>query len=594
MSDIDDELLALAGGDVSSDGEEAGDVSREGSRSPLPAPSKKQAASKGTAQRKPPAKKAKKRTRDDDSEEEGEASSPPASPSSQQSAPMDESDSDSDSGSPRGRGDGDANKYPVEGLFISHAEKEEIMAMREIEREQILAERREESELIRQNRMLRQLAMNQDKDKKRKASAAELEDGQRKTSRVRTKVGGTKVGETSSAIDTLRRAREERNSRMQQRERENDRRRQRSPSYRADRDGDGDSDVEWAKGKSRSPEVREIPPAELRDIERVRVGRSRFAEVCFYPGFEDALTGCFVRVNIGPDPDDSSRDVYRMAVIKGFKTGRPYAMPDQRGHQMVVDSYVRVALGKSQREWPFIGCSDRAFTEAEWNRYKIICKTDGINIPKQPALVNKIDDINKLVNHLWTEVELAEKLNRQNALRQQFSSTARDRLVKQIEEARQIGDEARVTKLQEELDRIPVPRLAFSTSLNPSKKKADNAGPSQQERLAVINAVNRRRNNENVRKAQLLEMRRTREAETRGSRETASGNGLATSTQTSNGSGTNTPANGTPQQKPALPHIAKLQAQRSTTKSGIPTIHKPLMDDDIIGALDLDIDIEID
>ena len=312
---------------------------------------------------------------------------------------MDESDSDSDAASVAGRDEDETAKYPIEGLFFSHAEKEEIMNMREIEREQILAERREENERIRQNRMLRQLVVNQDKDKKRKASAAELEDGQRKTSRIRTKIGGTKVGETSSGIDSLRRAREERNSRMQQRERENDRRKQHSPSYRRspDRDDDGDSDIEWAgtKGRSRSPEIREIPLSDLRDIERVRVGRSRFAEVCFYPGFEDAITGCFVRVNIGPDPDNPGQDVYRMAVIKGelspspgfrllsaadylppfllfdsnissplgFNAGRPYAMPDQRGHQMVVDTYVKVAHGKAQREWPFISCSDRGFTE---------------------------------------------------------------------------------------------------------------------------------------------------------------------------------------------------------------------------------------
>jgi RNA polymerase-associated protein RTF1 len=237
---------------------------------------------------------------------------------------MDESDSDSDSPQtkPRG-GDDELNQYPVDGLFKDYEEKEQIMGMREIEREQILAERREENERIRQNRMLRQLKVNQDKDiKKRKASAADLEDGQRKASRVRTK-----AGETSEKMDSLRRAREERSSRKEQRERENDRRKQQSPSYRRSRSrGDEDSDVEWmgpskSKQKSRSPDARESLPAELRDVERIRLGRSRFAEVCFYPGFEEAITGCFVRINIGPDPE-KGQDVYRMAVIKGNPTGR--------------------------------------------------------------------------------------------------------------------------------------------------------------------------------------------------------------------------------------------------------------------------------
>jgi RNA polymerase-associated protein RTF1 len=59
MSDIDDELLALAGGD--SDGEGSMDGGRDMSASPPP--KKKKAA----------AKKTKRRDRDDESEEEGEA-----------------------------------------------------------------------------------------------------------------------------------------------------------------------------------------------------------------------------------------------------------------------------------------------------------------------------------------------------------------------------------------------------------------------------------------------------------------------------------------------------------------------------------------
>jgi len=321
-------------------------------------------------------------------------SSVPSSPASQQSAPMDESDSDSDSPQtkPRG-GDDEINQYPIDGLFKDYDEKENIMSMREIEREQILAERREENERIRQNRMLRQLKVNQEKDiKKRKASAAELEDGQRKTSRVRTK-----MGETSEKMDTLRRAREERSSRKEQRERENDRMKQ-SPSYRRSHDGDeGSSDVEWmgpskSKPRSRSPDVRESLPAELRDVERIRLGRSRFAEVCFYPGFEENITGCFVRINIGPDPE-KGQDVYRMAVIKGrcpppgiflgwlrtnsgigFNQGRPYAITDQTGNQMVVDMYVKAAHGKAQREWPFISCSDRGFAEASILGDSLTCR----------------------------------------------------------------------------------------------------------------------------------------------------------------------------------------------------------------------------
>jgi RNA polymerase-associated protein RTF1 len=238
---------------------------------------------------------------------------------------MDESDSDSDSPQTKSRGGAaaangdDMNKYPVDGLFISHAEKAKVMSMREIEREQKIAERREEVEILRQNVILRQLATD---NKKRKAAAADLEDSSRKPSRVRTK--GDRDHEPTSKIDTLRKAREERKDRIQQRELENDRRKRRSPSYRrsASRDSADASDVEWAdtkKRRSRTPEQKEMPEAGLRDVERIRVGRTRFAEVCFYPGFEEALTGCYVRINIGGDRDNpAAGDIYRMAIIKGM------------------------------------------------------------------------------------------------------------------------------------------------------------------------------------------------------------------------------------------------------------------------------------
>ncbi|KAJ9156461.1 RNA polymerase-associated protein RTF1 [Pleurostoma richardsiae] len=623
MSDIDDELLALAGGDVSSDEDEGSlNISREESRSPAP-PKKKDAPAKGVATKKPAAKKAKKRVQDD-SEEEGEASSAPSSPSSHGSAPMDESDSDSDA-PPRKSREDDDNKYPIEGLFMSLAEKEEIMSMREVDREQILAERAQEKERLRQNALLRQLVTNQEneekKQRKRTASTADLEESQRKSSRVRTKIGGTRAGEASSALDTLRRARAEKNDRMRRRE-ENDRRKERSPSFGAsDRDADRESSVEWGgatKLKSRSPEVKEIPPAELRDVERIRVGRTRFAEVCFHPGFEKAIVDCYARISIGPDPN-TRENVYRMAVIKGFTKGKPYAIETRTGKQIVTDQYATAAHGKSVRDWPFVMCSDSPFTESEWNRYCKTLQAEGLALPKKPALANKIEDINELIGRSWTDVEVTERLNKIQKLRDRFSGVERDRLEAQIEKAKAFGNEDRVSKLQEELDKLEVPRLAFRTSLTPRKSTTQPGTPSQQDRLAELNRENRRKNTEAVRKAQLKERAKVRDVEARLARgeqvEEDTSRRLKTTAKfvhdvhepvssqrtngaSQNGSGASTPANGTPRTGPlkqaALPHLAKLQQAKAVDKNGLPTIHKPLMDDDIIGALDLDIDIEID
>lgn len=262
-------------------------------------------------------------------------------------------------------------------------------------------------------------------------------------------------------------------------------------------------------------------------------------------------------------------------------------------------------------------------SQAEWNRYKQVCLSEDVPVPTKPELVNKIDDINRLVKRTWTEQELSEKLKRQNTLHAKYSGVERDRLTRQLEMARARGDEEAINRLQEKLENLEIPRLAFRTSLVSQKKKPENKGPTQQEKLALLNAENRRRNTEAVRKAQLKERARAREIEIRMERgeqvdddhsrrlrtrmkfvhdvndsDGSAGAGARKKGGDGADSGTSTPANGTGTPKSGsgmLPHIAKLQEQqRSQAKAGIPVIHKPLMDDDIIGALDLDIDIEID
>jgi RNA polymerase-associated protein RTF1 len=240
---------------------------------------------------------------------------------------MDESDSDSDTSPAAMYEEGD--RYPLEGKFLDQADKAYIMAMPEIKREELLAERAQQVERDRQNRALRQLlnareAGNKKQDKKRKAGNADLDESHRKTSRQRTKVGGGRVGEASAGIDNLKRARAEKDDRQRRRQEDKDRSRDHQGNAHedyTDADADGESEVEWDDGKAKirpspSPEMRDAQPADLRDVERVRVGRTQFAMVCFYPGFNEAITGCFARVNVGPDRDTGEM-VYRMGLIKG-------------------------------------------------------------------------------------------------------------------------------------------------------------------------------------------------------------------------------------------------------------------------------------
>ncbi|KAI3322323.1 hypothetical protein HD806DRAFT_499768 [Xylariaceae sp. AK1471] len=624
MADVDDEFLALVGGDASDEEVEDSGHSRPVSESP----ESEAKQSKGT-----PATKSRRRRQDDsDEEEEGEASSVAGS---EDSAPMDESDPESDSfpvthTATSKMDDDEELKYPVEGIYASEIEKEEILAMPELEREQLIAKRQEEIDRQRQNTLLRRLLQKNKQDsslsaKKRKASNADLEDGQRKTSRQRTKIGGSKVGETSAGIASLRRARAEKSDRQRRREEDRERTNNKMSTHHSTRqDDDAQSDVEWADNYGRkpsrsvTPEKKHAPLADLRDFERVRLSRSRFAEVCFYPGFDNAITGCYCRVAVGPNRDTGETE-YQMGVIKGFTQGRPYAMQKTNQQSFITDQYVRVACGKAVREYPFISCSDSPFNDAEYQRFQRVCQDDGVPIPKRAQVDAKIDDINALRTRTWTEQEVNDKLARMQSMKKKYDSSERNRLLNKLEEAKERGDDARVAELQGQLDKLEVPKLAFRTSLLPNKKSAPSA-PSQQDRLAQVNIQRRRDNAEAVRKAQIMERAKVRKIEVKIARgedvEEDTSRRLRTKPkfmQEANptpepkstpveGSESPAPANGTPKSTPAvkaplLPHLQKLQIQNHQAgkdKKGIPQIHRPIVDDDIIAALDLDIDVEID
>lgn len=234
------------------------------------------------------------------------------------------SESDSEAGDVD---DEDRPIFPYDKLYYSAKEKQDIMAMPEIQREELLSERAQQVDRHNQDLALRRLLASREREEqraaakaKRKAGSAGLDETQRKSSRQKTTLGGRKVGETSGAIEAYKRQREQKGKRDELRRGAptQPRRRSRSAgSMLSDEDAEGESDVEL-DDRVRSPSIpKDDPAAELRDIQRARVGRSNFAQVCFYPGFDSAITGCYARVSIGPNMETGQNE-YRMCLIQGM------------------------------------------------------------------------------------------------------------------------------------------------------------------------------------------------------------------------------------------------------------------------------------
>ncbi|KAI9369232.1 hypothetical protein BJX61DRAFT_520501 [Aspergillus egyptiacus] len=602
--DLDAELLALAGDDTS-DGEVASPPRKQPSASPAPSTSPRSPRSprspeatmgrKGTAK---PIRRARKSRKDED-EEDGEVSAP----DSLQSASMSESEAASDSEGSDADVKDDGPIFPYEKLYHSAKDKEEIMAMPEIQREQILSERAQEVDRYNQDLALRRLLASREREEarkakknKRKASAASLDEGARKSSRQKTTLGGRKVGEASEAIEAYKRQREQKGKRDEMRRRDTTTKDSKSRSRVSDEDADGESEVEWDE-RERSPSPpKDDPPAELRDVQRARVGRTNFAQVCFYPGFDEAISGCYARVNIGPNRDTGLNE-YRLTLIKRFTEGRPYAMEGTNGRTFITNQYAVLAHGKSEREFPFIACSDSPFTEAEFNRYRQTMAVEDCKMATKSQVAKKLVDINNLLNHQFTAEELNEKLRKQGSLDSKTTFFKRVEIEKQLKLAREIGDDAEVERLQTELANL-TPKFAFGSNMKPRAEKL-----SEHERLAQLNLRNQKLNYENVRRAQLEEKKASRKAAAAVARgETPVNPFLRVKTQAKTHHDVNAPStkpeeNGTSTgstPKANTPDRANTpsNSQKQQYKGGAIIRHRN-MDDENIAALDLDIDIEI-
>lgn len=251
---------------------------------------------------------------------------------------------------------------------------------------------------------------------------------------------------------------------------------------------------------------------------------------------------------------------------------------------------------------------------------------EDLTLPTKSQLIAKIDDINKLLNHHFTEEEIQEKLRRSGVLQNRFATIERAAITARRKAAEARGDEAAIAKLDAELAALDGPKLAFGTSLRKSPSKpAASTGLNQQERLALLNRANRKANTQDVRRAQHAERKAeaiARKAVERGEavqnpfarvktrakvHHDVHGDTLAVPTSSHalddlfEGNSRDVSRAGTPlsavgSKSPmtaGTPKGTSTPANNGQKISGLPRIGKRNMDEDVFAALDFGIEIDI-
>lgn len=549
----------------------------------------------------------------------------PSPPQSLGSGGVHDSDGEIDApGSPALEDDGPV--FPVEGKYYSVQDREDVLAKPEIEREAILAERAEQALKRQQDQQLKRAlaaAKSAASGRKRKA-AADDDDGARRTR--------PKAEKTKTALDDYRRAREMKGAdRGRSDVGRGARRDERSPSSAgSDRDADGESEVEWAEPSSDSRR-REEPPPELKDFDRCRLGRTAFAKVCFFPGFQESVVGCFARVSIGPDRH-TGQAMYRMAQIKGFTEGRPYQLEGPKGKPFTIDTYAIVAQGSAEKPWPFHACSDKPFTTNELGRFIETLEKENVRVPSKKYLAARLEALHNLLNTQFNDAMISAKLANQNAMERKFdpvniAKAKKEKILKRRQQAEEDGNADEVIACDAELAALEnssqtsghgangLKHLSLNNPSRPMTHARDN-----QERLAALNQKNRGKNVEEVRKALLAEKRKLqaareaalaeaqkkaaeeaakREAEAQAKLLAIPGKGemadLFGDSDVSR-SGTPVPGGGvgTPKRSRAGTPMGGPGAKKEKGKGGpLGALARKRAEDEVIAGLEMDIDVEI-
>ncbi|GAA5940186.1 RNA polymerase-associated protein [Sporobolomyces koalae] len=467
--DIDDELLGLA----------EGGASKRKSKS---------SGRKSNKRRRPAESEDGSESDMDMSASDSDAASPPArSKKAAKSAP-EVSDSDEEAA-----GD-DGDLYPLEGIYKNSADRKYILGLPEFEREDIIATRKEEMH-ERQTRIeVAKMASRSFGGKSAGAASGEggeddeddddeEEYGNRGTrSRKATGTSTTK----NEGLEKLKRRRAEKGKKREAMDSDSDGDYEaggKSSSRRRGQSSDTESDPELSdveETKQTTSKKKETKHADPAAFHEVMVPRSKLAEFCGAPWFEEWIKGAWVRLGVGMDKN-TGQMAYRLCRVEGIRTGkaRPYKIEPTSSSTTDIELNLRHA--DLVRHFTMETVSNAPFSDREFDRLSRTCKS----LPTSKELSKIQDQLNKHKEYIMTEQDLAAQLAKKG--RRPVGAAHKARLLVQRDHAFSSND-------TETYERI-VREIAELESATPTKE-------NEQERMRRVNERNRASNREEIQKAE--------------------------------------------------------------------------------------------
>ncbi|GAA5887384.1 hypothetical protein JCM16303_004266 [Sporobolomyces ruberrimus] len=414
------------------------------------------------------------------------------------SADVYDSDEDTHSGG-RGRGGDDEGPYPLEGVYKDAADRRHIQNLPEFEREDIIATRKEEIHERETRIQVAKMASRTHGGKNAAAvdSDAEGEDdddeeeyANRGTrSRKATGVTSTK----NEGLEKLKRSRAEKGKKKEKKQDSDSdddydeggksSNRKRKDSYESESDPEL-SDAEETKKSSKASKKKDAPQAGPADFHAVTVPRSKLADFCKAPWFEEWVKGAWVRLGVGMDPRKQSMS-YRLCRVEGVRTGRARPYKIEETSTATTDIELQLRHGASVRHFTMEVISNSPFTDGEFARLSQTCIGEKVDLPGPKELAKVKEQLAKHKEYIMTEQDLAAQLAKNG--RRPVGAAAKARLLVQRDHAFSSGDTKTYEKIVEE--------LAELEAGTPTKE-------NEQERMRRVNERNRASNREDIQKAE--------------------------------------------------------------------------------------------
>ncbi|KAL6934795.1 hypothetical protein ACO0R3_000759 [Hanseniaspora guilliermondii] len=135
------------------------------------------------------------------------------------------------------------------------------------------------------------------------------------------------------------------------------------------------SNVEWDDDSTR------IKDPTLQDYNNIKIGRKDIDKLCFYPGFNKMIVGMYGRVNVSATPNQSQ---YRMVKIERVFFQKPYKF-----NNFYTNQYFGVTQGKFKKVFKMNYFSDSLITEQELFKYNSYLSQQKLPTAKRSELLAK-------------------------------------------------------------------------------------------------------------------------------------------------------------------------------------------------------------